>query len=210
MQAKNLEIQWGNRSTMVTAAFGSQGRYKSGSILLTPTSPETGVQALLRWAVEESPAQTLCAGTVLPAPVKLSERQASAPFYRWQPWGSELCSRSHDQLMAETGPKVKGPGFQSLLCHSLLQWDHAHDNEHVMSFLWSSFQCVLSWPFGTTVCQNCLGWALGHSRAGCGLSTAWLERSLEHMLVGRGRGLVITGDTRMCLPATESTGHRRG
>ena len=74
MQAKNLAVQRGNRSAMVTGAFGSQGRYKSGSIPLTPTSPETGLQALMRWAVGEFPAQTLCAGALLPASVKLNIR----------------------------------------------------------------------------------------------------------------------------------------
>lgn len=75
MQAKNLAVQRGNRSAMVTGAFGSQGRYKSGSIPLTPTSPETGLQALMRWAVGEFPAQTLCAGALLPASVKLNISQ---------------------------------------------------------------------------------------------------------------------------------------
>lgn len=108
---------------------------------------------------------------------------------------AQSCAHSHmTNSWQRLGPKVKG-GFH-LLCHSPLQWNHEHDNEHIMSFLWSSFQCVLSWLFGTTVCQNCLGWALAQSRPGCGLSTAWLERSLGTCwwgAVGRQWSLVTRG-----------------
>ena len=43
-------------------------------------------------------------------------------------------------------------------------------------------------------CLAVLGWAPGQSRAACGFSTAWLERSLEHALAGcsRGRWSLVT------------------
>lgn len=92
MQVKNLVIQRGSRNSIMTWHLGPREDVEWPC--LKPAPLQTKAQAQLRWAVERSPAQALCAGTFPPAfehphPVyptaKLRERQASAPFYRWRP-----------------------------------------------------------------------------------------------------------------------------
>lgn len=67
MQVKNLVIQQSGRSSITTVAFRSHDRRKRDSVWLKPAPPKTGAQALQRQAVEESPAQALCAGMFFPA-----------------------------------------------------------------------------------------------------------------------------------------------
>lgn len=124
---------------------------------------------------------------------KLRERQASAPFCRWKPWGSEPCSRSHDQLLAESRALGSSPGSASSCCLGIMKMTMS------VSSLFSGHPLVRS---TSTICNhgmsalsalplqptltvlNCAGWALRQSSA----AASWAQPIWRGALGACGEG----------------------